>query len=156
MAVGAPQHDACQIPSTNQNFGRSPPLRRRAPNVSRADSVGLPQRMSRGLPECSAVACPTPSRTLSLTMLNDERQVSLESIPLDLRITKKRRSNKVLDTLKKEYCRTSIAHRGQHKTQRGAGVFVAVDIENFSRSSNTCYQSRELTPLAQTVDFESH
>ena len=32
-------------------------------------------------PECSAVACPTPSRTLSPTMPNDERQVSLESIP---------------------------------------------------------------------------
>ena len=52
-----------------------------APNVSRADSVGVPQRMSRGLPECSAVACPTPIRTLSPTMPNDERQVSLESIP---------------------------------------------------------------------------
>src|SRR6476659_4134817 len=81
MAVGAPQHDACRIPSTNQNFGRSPPLHRRAPNVSRADSVGLPQRMSRGLPECSAAACPTPSRTLSPIMRNDERRVSLESIP---------------------------------------------------------------------------
>src|SRR5436853_7447796 len=55
MAVGAPQDDACRIPSTNQNFGRSPPLHRRAPNVSRAGSVGVPQRMSRGLPECSAV-----------------------------------------------------------------------------------------------------
>ena len=70
-----------RFPSTNQNFGRSPPLHRRAPNVSRAGSVGFPQRMSRGLPECSAVACPTPSRTLSPTMPNDERQVSLESIP---------------------------------------------------------------------------
>src|SRR5262249_55141397 len=47
----------------------------------RADSVGVPQRMSRGLPECSAAACPTPSRTRSPTMPNDERQVSLESIP---------------------------------------------------------------------------
>src|SRR5262245_38134759 len=81
MAVGAPQDDACQIPSTNQNFGRSPPLHRRAPNVSGAGSAGVPQRMSRGLPECNAVACPTPSRTLSPTMPNDERQVSLESIP---------------------------------------------------------------------------
>src|SRR5947209_17289579 len=68
MAVGAPQDDACQIPSTNQNFGRSLPLHRRAPNVFRAGSVGVPQRMSRGLPECSAVACPTPDRTLSPTM----------------------------------------------------------------------------------------
>src|ERR1700731_1334451 len=80
MAVGAPRDDACQIPSTNQNFGRSPPLHRRAPNVSRVGGIGLPQRMSRALPECSAVACPTPSRTLSPTMQNDERQVSLESI----------------------------------------------------------------------------
>src|SRR6266516_319941 len=58
-----------------------PPLHRRAPNVSRVRSVGVPQRMSRGLPECSAVAFPTPSRTLSPTIPNDERQVSLESIP---------------------------------------------------------------------------
>src|ERR1700738_1796792 len=56
------------------------PLHRRAPNVSRVAGNGLPQRMSRALPECSAVACPTPSRTLSPTMQNDERQVSLESI----------------------------------------------------------------------------
>src|SRR3984893_1542853 len=62
MAVGAPQDDACQIPSTNQNFGRSPSLHRRAPNVSRAGRVVFPQRTSRGLPECSAVACPTPQR----------------------------------------------------------------------------------------------
>src|SRR5258708_37809675 len=125
MAVGATQDDACQIPSTNQNFGRSPPLHRRAPNVSRAGSVGLPQRMSRGLPECSAVACPTPSRTLSPTMPNDERQVSLRTyLDLDFRVTEKRRSNKVLDTLKKEYRRTSTAHRGQHKAQRGVRMFV--------------------------------
>src|ERR1700745_539222 len=77
MAVGAPQHDACQIPSTNQNFRRSLPLRHRAPNVSRADSVGVPQRMSRGLPECSAAACPTPSRTLSPTMPNASRPASM-------------------------------------------------------------------------------
>src|SRR5215475_1387782 len=44
--------------------------------------IVISQRMSRGLPECSAAACPTPNRTLSPTMLNDERQVSsLESIP---------------------------------------------------------------------------
>src|SRR5271166_1759846 len=79
--LGAPQGDACKIPSTNQNLGRSPPLHRRAPNVSRAGTVAFPQRTSRGLPECSAVACPTPSRTLSPTMPNDESQVSLESIP---------------------------------------------------------------------------
>jgi NAD-dependent dihydropyrimidine dehydrogenase PreA subunit len=77
-------------------------------------------------------------------------------LDLDFRVTKKRRSNKVLDTLKKEYRRTSTAHRGQHKTQRGVGVFVTVDIENFLRSSKTFHQSRELTPVAQTVDFESH
>src|SRR6266487_4242277 len=52
--------------------------------------------------------------------------------------------------------RTSTAHRGQHKTQRGMAVFVVVDIENFLRSSKTFHQSRELTPVAQTVDFESH
>jgi hypothetical protein len=62
----------------------------------------------------------------------------------------------VLDTLKKEYRRTSTAHRGQHKTQRGVGVFVVVDIENFLRSPKTFHQSRELTPIAQTVDLESH
>jgi hypothetical protein len=45
----------------------------------------------------------------------------------------------------------STAHRGQHKTQRGAGVFVEVDIENVLRSSKTFHQSRELTPVAQTV-----
>src|SRR5438105_8859463 len=92
MAVGAPQDDACQIPSTNQNFGRSPPLHRRAPNVSRAGSVGFPQRMSRGLPECSAVACPTPNRTLSPTMPNDERLVSpwRAYLDLDFRVTEKR------------------------------------------------------------------
>jgi hypothetical protein len=77
-------------------------------------------------------------------------------LDLDFRVTEKRRSNKVLDTLKKEYRRTSTAHRGQHKTQRGVGVFVMVDIENFLRSSKTFHQSRELTPVAQTVDFESH
>jgi hypothetical protein len=62
----------------------------------------------------------------------------------------------VLDTLKKEYRRTSTAHRGQHKTQRGVGVFVVVDIENFLRSPKTFHQSRKLTPVTQTVDFESH
>src|SRR3984893_14410495 len=157
MAVGAPRDDACQSTSTNQNFGRSPPLHRRAPNVARVAGNGLPQRMSRALPECSAVACPTPSRTLSPTMQNDERQVSWRAyLDLDFRVTKKRRSNKVLDTLKKEYRRTSTAHRGQHKTQRGVGVIVVVDIANFLRSSNTFHQSRELPPVAQTVDFESH
>src|SRR6516165_4747778 len=59
--------------------------------------------------------------------VNDERQVSLESIPgSGFPVTEKRRSNKVLDTLKKEYRRTSTAHRGQHKAQRGVGVFVVV------------------------------
>src|SRR5437879_13311283 len=77
-------------------------------------------------------------------------------LDLDFRVTEERRSNKVLDTLKKEYRRTSTAHRGQHKTQRGEGVFVVVDIENFLRSSKTFHQSRELPPVAQTVDFESH
>src|SRR5258707_13652443 len=77
-------------------------------------------------------------------------------LDLDFRVTEKRRSNKVLDTLKKEYRRTSTAHRGQHKTQRGVGEFIVVDIENFLRSSKTLHQSRELTPVAQTVDFESH
>src|SRR3984893_14638277 len=77
-------------------------------------------------------------------------------LDLDFRVTEKRRSNKVLDTLKKEYRRTSTAHRGQHKTQRGLGVFVIVDLENSLRSSETFHQSRELTPVTQTVDFESH
>src|ERR1700730_1278750 len=77
-------------------------------------------------------------------------------LDLDFRVTENRRSNKVLDTLKKEYRRTSTAHRGQHKTQRGVGVLVVVDIKNFLRSSKTFHQSRELTPVAQTVDFESH
>jgi hypothetical protein len=62
----------------------------------------------------------------------------------------------VLDTLKKEYRRTSTAHRGQHKTQRGVGVLIVIDIENFLRSSKSFHQSRELTPIAQTVDLESH
>ena len=35
-------------------------------------------------------------------------------------------------------------------------MFVVVDIENFLRSSKTLHQSRELTPVAETVDFESH
>ena len=35
-------------------------------------------------------------------------------------------------------------------------MFVVVDIENFLRSAKTFHQSRELTPVAQTVDFESH
>src|SRR5262245_3472793 len=104
MAVGAPQHDACQIPSTNQNSGRSPPLHRRAPNVSRAGSVGLSQRMSPSLSER----------------------------------------------------RTSTAHRGQYKAQRRVGAFIVIDIENFLRSSKTLHQGRELTPVAQTVDFESN
>ena len=73
---------------------------------------------------------------------------------LDFRVTEKRRSNKVLDTLKKEYRRTSTAHRGQHKTQRGVGVFVGVDIENFLRPSKTFHQSSELIPVTQTMDFE--
>jgi hypothetical protein len=62
----------------------------------------------------------------------------------------------VLDTLKKEYRGTSTAHRGQHKAQRGVGVFVVVDIENFLSSAQTFHQGRELTPVAQAVDFESH
>ena len=44
IAAAVFEWQACQIPSTNQNFGRSPPLRRRAPNVCRAGSVGFPQR----------------------------------------------------------------------------------------------------------------
>src|SRR6516225_2464174 len=79
--VGPPQDKACQMPSTNQNFGRSPPLHRRAPNVSRADRAGAPQSTSQGLPRYSDVACPPPSRTLSPIMPNDERQASLESTP---------------------------------------------------------------------------
>ena len=35
-------------------------------------------------------------------------------------------------------------------------MFVVVDIENFLRSSETFHQSRELIPVAQTVDFESY
>src|SRR5262252_3618391 len=77
-------------------------------------------------------------------------------LDLDFRVTENRRSNKVLDTLKKEYRRTSTAHRWQHQAQRGVTVFVVVDIENFLRSSKTFHQSKELTPVAQTVDFESH
>src|SRR5262249_20855376 len=73
-------------------------------------------------------------------------------LDLDFRVTEKRRSNKVLDTLEKEYRRTSTAHWGQHKAQRGVGVFVVVDIENFLRSSKTLDQSRKLTPAAQTVE----
>src|SRR6516162_9920051 len=38
-------------------------------------------------------------------------------LDLDFRVTEKRRPNKLFDTLKKEYCRTSAANRGQHKTQ---------------------------------------
>ena len=87
---------------------------------------------------------------------DDFRLLIERNLDLDFRVTEKRRSNKVLDTLKKEYRRTSTAHRGQHKTQRGVGVFVVVNIENFLRSSKTFHQSRELTPVAQTVDFESH
>src|SRR6516164_1458490 len=77
-------------------------------------------------------------------------------LDLDFRVTEKRRSNKVLDTLKKEYRRTSTAHRRQPKEQRGVTVFVVVNIEISSRSSKTFLQSRELNPAAQTVDFESH
>jgi hypothetical protein len=77
-------------------------------------------------------------------------------LDLDFRVTEERRANKVLDTLKKEYRRTSTAHRGQYKTHRGVGVFVEVDIENFLRSPKTFHQSRELTPVAQTVNFQSH
>src|SRR6516162_6126907 len=157
MAVGAPQHDACQIPSTNQNFGRSPPLHRRAPNVSRAGSVGFPQRMSRGLPECSAAAYPTQVEPYRQQCRTTSAKSSWRAyLDLDFRVIEKRRSNKVLDTLKQEYRRTSTAHRGQHKTQRGVGVFIVIDIENFLRSSKSFHQSRELTPVAQTVDFEPH
>jgi hypothetical protein len=56
--------------------------------------------------------------------------------------SEKRRSNKVLDTFKKEYRRTSTAHRGEHKTERGVGVFVVVGIENFLRSSKAFHHSR--------------
>jgi hypothetical protein len=77
-------------------------------------------------------------------------------LDLDFRVTENRRSNKGLDTLKQEYRRTGTPHRGQHKTQRGVGVFVVVDIENFLSSAKTFHQGRELTPVAQTVDFESH
>ena len=62
----------------------------------------------------------------------------------------------MLDTLKKEYRRTRIAHRRQHETQRGMGVFVGVDVEDFLRSSKTLHQRGELTPVAEAVDFESH
>jgi hypothetical protein len=36
------------------------------------------------------------------------------------------------------------------------GVFVVVDIENFLRSSKTFHESKELPPVAQTMDFEAH
>src|ERR1700738_4708566 len=61
-------------------------------------------------------------------------------LDLDFRVTEKRRSNKVLDTLKKQYRGTSTAHRGQHKTQRGVGVFVVVDLKNFFPPHKTFYQ----------------
>src|SRR6266571_7321894 len=83
------------------------------------------------------------------------RTTSVESpwranLDLDFRVTEKRRSNKVLDTLKKEYRRPSTAYRGQHETQRGAGVFVVVDINNFLRSTETFHQSREQWILSPT------
>ncbi len=85
------------------------------------------------------------------------RTTSIESpwrayLDLDFRITEKCRSNKVLDTLKKQHRRTSIAQRRQHKTQRGTRMFVVVDVEDFLRSSKTPHQSRELTPVAEAVD----
>jgi hypothetical protein len=36
------------------------------------------------------------------------------------------------------------------------GVLVGVYLKNFLRSAKTFHQSRELTRVAQTVDFESH
>jgi len=65
-------------------------------------------------------------------------------------------SNKVLDTLKKEYRRTNIAHRRQHKTQRGMGVLVVVDVYDFCVPPKTRHQSSELIPVAEAVDLESH
>src|SRR6266498_1468530 len=38
-------------------------------------------------------------------------------LDLDFRVTEKRRSNKVLDTLKKEYRRTNTANRGQRSEE---------------------------------------
>src|SRR6266700_3227431 len=89
------------------------------------------------------------------------RTTSIESpwrayLDLDFRVTEKRRSNEVLDALKEEYRRTSTAHRWQHETQRGTGVFVVVDVEDFLRPSKTLHQSRELTRVAKAVDFEAH
>jgi len=35
-------------------------------------------------------------------------------------------------------------------------MFVVVDVEDFLRSSKTLHESRELTPVAEAVDLESH
>src|SRR5262249_23223216 len=64
-------------------------------------------------------------------------------LDLYFRVTEKRGSNKVFDALKKEYRGTSTAHRGQHKAQRGMGVLVGVDIENFMRSAEAFAPSRQ-------------
>src|SRR5438105_11260435 len=121
--------------------------------------VGLPLR--KGRREVSQSVAPQRVRPQVEPYRQQCRTTSAKSprrahLDLDLRVTEKRRANKVLDTLKKEYRRTGTAHRGQHKAQRGVGVFVVVDIENFLRSPKTFHQSRELTPIAQTVDLESH
>ena len=75
---------------------------------------------------------------------------------LNFRIIEKRGSNKVFDRLQKKYRRTSTAHRGQHKTQRGAGLFIVVGLKNSLRSPKTLHQGRELTPVVQAVDFQSN
>src|SRR5262245_47560293 len=72
-------------------------------------------------------------------------------LDLDFRVTENRRSDKVLDTLKQKYRRMGAPHRGQHKTQRGVGVFVVVDIENFLSSAKTFHQGRKLTPGAPST-----
>src|SRR5262249_57382659 len=77
-------------------------------------------------------------------------------LDLDFRVTENRRSHKGLDTLKQEYRRTGTPHRVQHKAQRGVGVFVVLDIENFLSSAKTFHHGRQLTLLAQTVNFKSH
>jgi hypothetical protein len=64
--------------------------------------------MSRGLPECSAVACPTPIEPYRQQCRTTSAKSPWRAyLDLDFRVTEKRRSNKVLDTLKKEYRRTS-------------------------------------------------
>ena len=60
----------------------------------------------------------------------------------------------MLDAFDELNGRGGTCYRGQHKTQRCARVFVVVDLQNLTGSTEPFNQCIEVLPVVETVNFE--